>query len=183
MNIRSIFKTVAIVCTGAAVMASCDNDDDNKSMAFSASKVVLATDSVQTVSVANCVTPLTVKSSDSTVAVATAKDATVTVKGIKTGSATITVTDKNKQTGSISVTVVSPLTFDKTAATASVGEADTVTVSSGTAPYTAVVKDTKIATATVKDNKIAVKGVKAGTTTVTVTDKNKLTGTISVTIK
>ena len=183
MNIRSIFKTVAIVCTGAAVMASCNNDDDNKSMAFSASKVVLATNSVQTVSVANCVTPLTVKSSDSTVAVATAKDATLTVKGIKTGSAMITITDNNKQTGSISVTVVSPLTFDKTAATASVGEADTVTVSSGTAPYTAVVKDTKIATATVKDNKIAVKGVKAGTTIVTVTDKNKLTGTISVTIK
>ena len=44
-------------------------------------------------------------------------------------------------------------------------------------------KDTKIATATVKDGKIIIKGVKAGSTSVTVTDKNKKTGTISITVK
>lgn len=183
MNIRSIFKTVAIACVCAATMASCSKDDDNKSMTFSASKVVVAKDSTKTVSVSNCTTPLTAKSSDSTIATAIVKDATITVKGVKVGSAIITVTDKNKQTGSFSVVVNEALSFSKTSAAASVGKEDTVTVSNGTAPYTAVVKDTKIATATVTDSKIAVKGIKAGTTTITVTDKNKLAGVINVTIK
>lgn len=185
MNIKSIFKTMtmAIACLATVAMASCSKDDDNKSMAFSASKVVLAKDSTKTVSVSNCTTPLTAKSSDSNVATVTVKNATVTVKGVKVGSAIVTVTDNNKQTGSFSVIVNEVLSFSKTAAAASVGKEDTVTVSNGTAPYTAVVKDSKIATATVKDKKIVVKGVKAGTTTVTVTDKNKLTGVFSVTIK
>lgn len=39
------------------------------------------------------------------------------------------------------------------------------------------------ATASVTDDKVVVKGVKAGTTSITVTDKDKKTGTISVTVK
>ena len=46
-----------------------------------------------------------------------------------------------------------------------------------------MVKDNKIATATVKDSKIMIKGIKAGTTTVSVLDKNKLAGTVVVTVK
>ena len=183
MNIKSIFKTVAIACVCAATMVSCSKDDDNKSMTFSASKVVVAKDVTKTVTVSNCTTPLTAKSSDSTVATVTVKDATLTVKGVKVGSAIITVIDNNKQTGSFSVVVNEAISLSKTTATASVGNSDTVTVSNGTAPYTATVKDATIATATVTDNKIAVKGVKAGTTTVTVADKNKLTGVIIVTVK
>ena len=47
----------------------------------------------------------------------------------------------------------------------------------------ATAKDTKIATVTIKDRKIIIKGVKAGSTSVTVTDKDKKAGTISVTVK
>ena len=43
--------------------------------------------------------------------------------------------------------------------------------------------DKKIATASVKKSNIIIKGVKAGTTTVNVLDKNKLAGTITVTVK
>jgi len=35
----------------------------------------------------------------------------------------------------------------------------------------------------VKDDKLTIKGVKAGTTTITVADKDKKTGTLSVTVK
>ena len=44
-------------------------------------------------------------------------------------------------------------------------------------------KDKNIATAMEKDGKITVKGVKAGTTTITVMDKDKASGTFTVTVK
>ena len=96
------------------------------------------------------------------------------------------VTDKSKQTGQVIVTVKaasSSLTVDKKSAEMAVGKTVDVTVSKGTAPYTATVKDSKVATASVKDSKITIKGVKAGKTTVTVTDKNKKSATINVTVK
>lgn len=43
-------------------------------------------------------------------------------------------------------------------------------------------KDDKIATATVKDAKLTIKGVKVGSTTITITDKNKKTATVVVTV-
>ena len=75
------------------------------------------------------------------------------------------------------------LTFDKKEIEVKATESAVVTIKSGVAPYTAEVKDKTIATATVEADKVTVKGVKAGTTTITVTDKDKKTGTISVTIK
>ena len=72
--------------------------------------------------------------------------------------------------------------FDKTSLSVNVNKEGSITVKSGTAPYTVAVKDTKIATATVKDAVITVKGVKAGTTTITVTDKNKVTGIVNITV-
>ena len=71
----------------------------------------------------------------------------------------------------------------KTSLNIAVGKEDVVNIKTGQAPYTVNVKDNKIATATVKDAKITIKGVKAGTTTVNVLDKNKLAGTITVTVK
>ena len=83
----------------------------------------------------------------------------------------------------VTVKKVTALELDKKAVNVAVGKEETVTVKNGTAPYSATAKDASIATASVKDGKITVKGVKAGTTTITVTDKNKLNGTISVTVK
>ena len=59
-----------------------------------------------------------------------------------------------------------------------------MTIQGGEAPYVATVKDATVATATVSANKVTIKGVKAGTTTITVSDKDtKNSGTISVTVK
>lgn len=185
MEIKTVFRTMAmaVVCLGAVVFASCsDDDDDNKGMKFSASKVEVGVGSTQTIGVANCTSPLTAKSSDEKVATVTVDKTTLTIKGVKAGSATIMVTDANKQTGSVSVNVKEMLTFDKTSLSVNVNKEGSITVKSGAAPYTVAVKDTKIATATVKDAVITVKGVKAGTTTITVTDKNKVTGVVNITV-
>ena len=67
--------------------------------------------------------------------------------------------------------------------TVSAGKEEVVNIKSGKAPYTVQVKDTKIATATVKDAKITIKGVKAGTTTISIVDKDKQAGMITVTVR
>lgn len=184
MEIKTIFKSmmVATICLGTTMFASCSDDDDNDGMKFSASKVEVGIGATQTVTAANCTTPLTVKSSDEKTATASAEKSTITIKGVKAGTTTILVTDAKKQTGSINVTVKEMLTFDKTTASVAVGKTSDVTIKSGTAPYTVAVKDAAIATATVKDAVIKVKGVKAGTTTITVTDSKKVTGIINITV-
>ena len=184
MEIKSVFKTmmVAAVCLSTTIFASCSDDDDNDAMKFSASKVEMGIDSTQTVTAANCTTPLTIKSSDENITTATVEKSTITIKGIKAGTATILVTDANMKTGSISVTVKEMLAFDKTTASVAADKTESVTIKSGTAPYTVAVKDATIATATVENATITIKGVKAGTTTITVTDNKKVTGVINVTV-
>lgn len=188
MEIKTIFKTMAmaVVCLSAVGFVSCSDDDDdnnsNGSMNLSATKVEVAVDSSKTVSVANCTTPLTVKSSDSTIATVAVDKTTLTIKGVKTGAANVVVTDAKSKTATIAVTVKEMLSFDKTSLSLSAGKEGTITVKSGTAPYTVAVKDETIATASVKDAVITIKGVKAGSTTLTVTDKNKVTGVVNILI-
>lgn len=64
-----------------------------------------------------------------------------------------------------------------------VGKAETVTVSGGAEPYTAKSSDEKTATVAVNKNTVTVTGVKAGKATVTVTDKDKKTCSLGVTVK
>lgn len=184
MEIKTVFKTtaMAVACLGTVAFASCSDDEDNKSMKLSASKIEMGVDSTQAVAVANCTTPLTAKSSDENIATVSVDKTTLTVKGVKAGAASIVVTDANKQTATLSVNVKQMLSFDTKALSVAATKEGTVTVKSGTAPYTVVVKDTKVATATVKDAVITVKGVAAGTTTLTVVDKNQATGTVTVTV-
>ena len=108
--------------------------------------------------------------------------ATITVKGVKAGKATVLVTDSKKVTGSLRITVVDGVVVDKAKTSIAVGKEDVVNISGGTTPYTAASKDDKIATATVKDAKLTIKGVKVGSTTITITDKNKKTATVVVTV-
>lgn len=64
-----------------------------------------------------------------------------------------------------------------------VGETATVTVSNGTSPYVAASSDTEIVTTTVDKSTITLKAVANGTATVAVTDKDKKSGKITVTVK
>lgn len=56
----------------------------------------------------------------------------------------------------------------------------TVSVSGGTAPYTVKSSDEKVATVTASGTTLTVTGKTEGVATVTVTDKNKLTGVLPV---
>ena len=174
------FTMAFFACVLAVAMGSCDKNDDPKvpDLKCTPSKVE--------VTVSGGTAPFTVTSSNTKIATAKADKNTITITGLKDGTATMLISDSKKLTGKIPVVVkaaASGLDFDKKSVSVTVGKEEAVTVKDGSAPYTATAKDTKIATATVKDGKIIIKGVKTGSTSVTVTDKNKKTGTISITVK
>ncbi len=58
----------------------------------------------------------------------------------------------------------------------------TVEIKSGTAPFTVSSSDAKAVSATVKEKLITIKGLKVGDATVTVSDKNKSSSKIMVTV-
>ena len=63
------------------------------------------------------------------------------------------------------------------------GKTETITVSGGIVPYTVASSDAEIATTTVDKSTISIKGVAEGTATITVTDKEKNSGKITITVK
>lgn len=78
---------------------------------------------------------------------------------------------------------IDKLTFDKNSVEVFVGAETVVKVRGGEAPYKATPVDETVAKATVDGGDITIKGVKEGNTTVKVTDKNGLEGTIAVAVK
>ena len=178
------FATLIVCAAFAVAFASCSDDDDNTSaIKFNPSTVSVAVGGTQNVKVAGGDGTYTAKSSDvKTATVTVDKGYTITVKGVKAGKATVLVTDSKKVTGSLSITVVDGVVVDKAKTSIAVGKEDVVNISGGTTPYTAASKDDKIATTTVKDAKLTIKGVKVGSTTITITDKNKKTATVVVTV-
>ncbi len=177
------FATLIVCAVFAVAFASCSKDDDNPpAIKFNPSTVSVAVGGTKNVKVAGGDGIYTAKSSDDKTATVTVDKATITVKGVKAGKATVLVTDSKKVTGSLRITVVDGVVVDKAKTSIAVGKEDVVNISGGTTPYTAASKDDKIATATVKDAKLTIKGVKVGSTTITITDKNKKTATVVVTV-
>ena len=186
MKTKPFLKSMALVicCLTSFVLVSCDKDDDKPNLKISPNKVEVA--------VGKGTAPYTTKSSDAKIAVAKSDKNAIVITGVKDGSAMITITDRKGVTGKVAVTVRTVketpktpkgLDFDKQSITVSVGKDGIVTVKGGAQPYSAVAKDVNIATVSVKENKVNIRGVKAGKTTITVTDKDKKTGTINVTVK
>ncbi len=187
---KSFFSSVvmAALCLGSFAFVSCDKNNNKTPdpLTFSVTKAEVEVGKTVEVTVKNGTQPFTVKSSDEKIATVKVEKEKISVTGVAEGSATISVVDKDQATGSFTVTVktaVEKLEFDKAEVTVGVGKEDVVTVKSGTAPYTVKVTDEAVATATVKESAITVKGVKAGTTTVSVTDKDGKTGEISVKVE
>lgn len=179
------FMIMAVMSIFATTFVSCDDDDNEpvNTLKLTPAKVEIVPKATATVTIGSGTAPFTVVSSNSKVATATVKDKTVTIMGVAEGSVYVRVTDKNGQMGQTIVTVKQPLEVDKATVEAAVGATVDVLVTKGTAPYTAKSADAKIATVSVNGSKVSIKGVKAGKTTISVTDKNKRSATISVTIK
>lgn len=170
-----------VMLTSVLTLASCKKNTPR--LKCDPYKVEVATGKTTTVSVSGGTAPYTVLSSDIAIASATINQSTVTITGVKKGSAIVTVVDKDKISGQIDVLVKDMLDFDNKTVTVDVSKEVVVTIKGGTAPYTATSKDSNIATASVSGGTVTVKGVKAGSTTIEVTDKDKISGTISVTVK
>lgn len=177
------FAAVIICSICAFTVVSCSNDDDDTAkLRFSPNKVTLAIGGSERVIVKGGTQAYTAKTADEkTVTTSVDKD-TVWVKGVKAGKVTILVTDAKKLTGSFDVTVVDGILLNQSKVKVAVGKEQTIGISGGTTPYTAAVKDAAIATATIQNDKLIVKGVKAGNTTVTVSDANKKTATLIVSV-
>ena len=188
---KSFFSSVvmAALCLGAFAFVSCDPKKDDKvpePLTFSVTKAEVEVGKTAEVTVKNGTQPFTVKSSDEKIATVTVDKEKITVTGVAEGTATINVTDDAKAIGSFTVEVkaaAEKLEFDKAEVSVGVEKEDVVTVKSGTAPYTVKVADETVATATVNEAAITVKGLKAGSTTLTVTDKDGKTGEVSVKVE
>ena len=155
------FTMAFFACVLAVTMGSCDKNDDPKvpDLKCTPSKVEVAPGKTATVTVSGGTAPFTVTSSDSKIATAKADKNTITITGVKNGTATILISDSKKLTGKVPVMVkdmASELDFDKKSISVTAGKEETVTVKGGSAPFTATAKDTKIATVTIKDGKIMV---------------------------
>lgn len=191
MRKKNLFKSMlmAICCVSVFAFVACSDDDDDKvndTLKISPDEIEIVTEETSKSVINNGVAPYTIVVSDDDIATTTVDKDSIFVTGVKKGAATITITDKNKFSGKITVSVKDVpelLIFDKKEVTIEGENEDVVTVQGGTAPFTVKVKDEAIATATVDENKVTVKGVKTGTTTITVSDKDEKSGTISVTIK
>lgn len=179
------FVSLSLVAM-ALTFASCDKEDNVKKIKLSTDKVEVAVGKTADVTVSGGTEPYQVASADTKIATTKVDKSKITITGVAKGTTTIAVTDKDKNSGKITVTVkgAETLTFDKNSVEVDAAKETVVTVTGGTAPYAAEAKDATIATAAVKDNKITVKGLKAGTTTITVTDKDKkISGTFTVKVK
>ena len=174
--------TTSIVCAVLAIaLASCSDDDDKNSVIkFNPPTVSVMVGNTQ--NVAGGQGAYTAKSSDEKIATVTVDKTTITVKGVKAGKATILVKDSKNVMGSLRVTVIDGIIVDKVKTSVAVGKEEMITISGGTTPYTAKSQDNKIAMASIKDAKLTIKGVKVGNTTITITDKNKKTAKVNVTV-
>lgn len=182
-SIKFIRLTTLIICAVcAAVFTACSDDDETPSIKFNPSSLSVVVDSTQMVRMAGGDGTYTAKSSDENTATVTVVKDSLFVKGIKAGKATIVVTDSKNVAGSLSVSVFDSLKVAKTQMSLATGKDETVAISGGTAPYTATSKNAKIATATIKDAQLTIKGVAEGSTSITVTDQNKMTVTVAVTV-
>lgn len=185
----SISNSVCLSLVAMALtFASCDKEENGKtSLKFNPSdKVEVSAGKTVAITVSGGAEPYLVSSSDTKIAKASINKSTITIEGVAKGTASVVVTDKDKVSGKIAVTVKEgeTLSFDKSSVEVDASKETVVTVTGGTAPYAAEAKDAAIATVSVKENKITVKGVKSGTTTVTVTDKEKKnSGTFTVKVK
>ena len=192
MSAKNIFKimVMAVICLCAFTFASCGDDDDStpsNMLGLNVAKVEVNTGETAQVAVSNATEPITAKSGNEKIATATVDKNVITVRGVAEGSTMLIISDNAQRTATLPILVKSPmmaaLSFDKSETTMGVGEEATVSILSGTAPYTVKSGDEQIATASVSGLKITIKGIRAGITVLTVTDTNKRTGVVFITVK
>ena len=100
---------MVVVAIAGLSFASCSDDDDNTpAIKFNPSTVSVAVGGTQNVKVAGGDGTYTAKSSDDKTATVTVDKATITVKGVKAGKATVLVTDSKSLAMTIVIRMISP---------------------------------------------------------------------------
>lgn len=190
IDAKNIFKTLVLAAICICAFASCGDDDDptpSNILGLNVAKVEVNAGEAAQVSVSNATEPITAKSGNEKIATASVDKNVITVRGVAEGSTMLIISDNAQRTATLPILVKSPmmaaLSFDKSEATLGVGEEATVSILSGTAPYTVKSGDEQIATASVSGLKITIKGIQAGITALTVTDTNKRTGLVFITVE
>lgn len=118
----------------------------------------------------------TVSSGNASVGTASVSGATLTIKGVATGTTQITVFDSTGAAVTTTATIgsaaaINPLYMTApSAVTVGVGKSSAYTIGGGTAPYTVSSSNTDVATATVSGTTLNIAGVIAGTVQISVFD-------------
>jgi hypothetical protein len=110
----------------------------------------------------------------------TTTGATLTVRGVSAGTATVYVRDPTRNVA-LAVTVVKSMTVSPTSLTVATGATGKLTASNVSGTMTVSSANTGVATASVSSNVVTVKGIAAGSTLVSVKD-SKGTVTVPITV-
>ena len=159
-------------------------DENSGSLQLSPTSVSMKVGNTSTIKVSKASGRVAVSSGDSTVVTATYANNVVTLKALKSGSASIKVNDRSLSR-SVRVTVsaasAAGLSVSPPALSLTVGGVASIAVSNASGEVKASSSNTTIATVTYASGTASVKGLKAGTSTVTLKD-SKTSKMVAVTV-
>jgi ribosomal protein L11 len=150
--------------------------------------VTIAIGSTQTYGVGGGTGPYTATSGNTSVAVVSLVDNSLTVTGITAGAANVVIRDSQGATVPVAVTVPAASTValsttaPPTGVTIAIGSTQTYAVRGGTGPYTATSSNASVAFASLVGNSLTVTGITAGSANVFISDSQGATVNVAVTV-
>ena len=149
--------------------------------------VTIAIGSTQTYAVRGGTGPYTATSGNTSVAVVSLVDNSLTVTGITAGAANVVIRDSQGATVNVAVTVpaastVPLFTTAPPSVTIAIGSTQTYGVGGGTGPYTATTSNSTVADVSLVGNSLKVLGLKAGSASIVVRDAVGASTTVAVTV-
>lgn len=152
-------------------------------MAISPASLALGVGQTADIAVANPQGKVSAKSSNAKLASVSYANGVATVKGVKTGKATITIKDgKTSKKASITISAAtSALTISPSFVSVNVGASATITVSNASGEVKAETSDASVAKVSYGNGKAVITGVKAGKAEIKIKDKST-TKTVAVTV-
>ncbi len=118
---------------------------------------------------------------DGTLGIGTSLSVTNLTSGTHTISLTASDTRGASNSSTITITIV-PMSVSANTLSVNEGETGTITISGGKTPYRVATRRSQIALPTENNGSVDIFGVSEGTTIITVTDNNKKSATVNVTV-